>query len=87
MAKYKRITAPKGGWSDWVAPVMKGYRLGCCDCSLVHEMEFAIFRVTSRQKDGEWYGHRVPGHKVKFRMRRHGRATSAARRHQHRSGS
>lgn len=29
------------GWSDWVHP-LPGYRMKCCDCGLVHNMEFAI---------------------------------------------
>lgn len=30
------------GWSRWVQPVKKGYLLACCDCSLVHRMDFRI---------------------------------------------
>jgi hypothetical protein len=27
------------GWSEWIQP-LPGYRLACCDCGLVHDMEF-----------------------------------------------
>jgi hypothetical protein len=27
-------------WSKWVLPVRRGYRFGCCDCGLVHEIDF-----------------------------------------------
>lgn len=27
---------------EWVEPVRKGYRLACCDCSLVHTLNFRI---------------------------------------------
>ncbi len=26
----------------WEEPVMKGYRLGCCDCRRVHKVDFRI---------------------------------------------
>lgn len=31
------------GWSDWVHP-QPGYRMKCCDCGLVHDMEFMLVR-------------------------------------------
>lgn len=30
------------GWSRWVQPIEKGYKMSCCDCGLVHTMEFRI---------------------------------------------
>lgn len=29
------------GWSEWVHP-LPGYRMQCCDCGLIHDMEFVI---------------------------------------------
>lgn len=29
------------GWTDWIHPT-PGYKLQCCDCNLIHDMEFAI---------------------------------------------
>jgi hypothetical protein len=43
MAKFKQEFADESGWSRWIQPIRKGYRLGCCDCGLVHTMEFRIF--------------------------------------------
>jgi len=31
---------PKAG--EWVQPVRTNYRLQCCDCGLVHRMDFRI---------------------------------------------
>jgi hypothetical protein len=31
---------PKAG--EWVQPVRKGYRLACCDCGLVHTLDFRV---------------------------------------------
>ena len=41
---------PRNG--QWIQPVMRGYRMACCDCSLVHRMNFKIVRV-KRGKDDE----------------------------------
>ena len=62
MASYNK---PEEG--EWVRPVMKGYRMMCCDCGLVHSLDFKVIR----------WGR---GHKVMFRAFRHVRATAAARR-------
>ncbi len=52
---------------EWVRPVMKGYRMGCCDCGLVHVIDFKVIK-------------HARGHKVLFRASRHPRATAAMRR-------
>lgn len=33
-------TRPKSG--EWVQPIRKGYRMACCDCGLVHTMDFRV---------------------------------------------
>jgi hypothetical protein len=33
---------PKAG--QWVQPIRKGYRMACCDCGLVHTMDFRIHK-------------------------------------------
>ena len=57
------------GWSEWIRP-LPGYRFSCCDCGLVHDMEFEI----GDSDDGE---ERV----IIFRARRNNRATAANRRY------
>lgn len=27
---------------EWVQPIMKGYLMACCDCGLVHRLDFKI---------------------------------------------
>ena len=56
-------------WSRWCYPIMKDYKIVCCDCGLVHDMEF---RVTGD------YDH------VEFRSRRNNRSTGQVRRHMRR---
>jgi hypothetical protein len=56
------------GWSEWVHP-LPGYLMGCCDCGLIHEMEFAIVPAAEANtplNDGE-----TPGAVIIFRARRH----------------
>lgn len=37
MASYEK---PKAG--EWVQPVRNGYKMACCDCGLVHNMDFRV---------------------------------------------
>lgn len=30
------------GWTDWIFPRRGGYRMMCCDCGLVHELQFRL---------------------------------------------
>lgn len=61
-----RYTKPKAG--EWVQPVRKGYRLACCDCCLVHTMDFRVVKYGKGKS------------KIQFRVFRHNRATAAMRR-------
>ncbi len=62
------------GWSEWQFPIHKGYLMQCCDCGLVHEVNFKVVEKIGRtKKDGSWEAD--PTKKGKFRvglrMRRH----------------
>lgn len=60
-------------WTDWQTPVMKGYLMECCDCGLVHEIEFRIGKVTEIHADGKgWEGELMPDgeYRVQMRLRR-----------------
>jgi hypothetical protein len=41
------------GWCDWVCPKPRGYLMQCCDCELVHEVDFRVVRYES--EDSEVY--------------------------------
>lgn len=32
------------GENEWVMPRRKGYKFACCDCGLVHDMDFRIVK-------------------------------------------
>jgi len=57
------------GTDEWVQPVVEGYKMACCDCGLVHEMDFRIengriqFRVRRNNRA-------TAGKRVKMGMRK-----------------
>lgn len=56
------------GWSEWIHP-LPGYLLQCCDCGLVHDMEFAIGETID--KGGPFNPGESEEGVVIFRARRH----------------
>ena len=40
------------GWSEWVHP-LPGYLMQCCDCGLIHRIEFMIVPRSMVNGDGE----------------------------------
>jgi len=45
--------ALEDGWCDWVCPRPQGYLMQCCDCELIHEVDFRVVRYES--EDSEVY--------------------------------
>lgn len=39
MRRYKKVKA-----GEWQQPIKRGYKEVCCDCGLVHHMDFRIYR-------------------------------------------
>ena len=60
------------GWTAWHAPVMTGYKMGCCDCGLVHEVEFQALKIINKEPDGTWTADELDQveYRVQMRMRR-----------------
>lgn len=82
MSKFKQHVAGEGGWSEWDFPVMTGYKIACCDCGLVHDMEFGVLRVTKHNADGSWKAKELDSvkYRVQLRARRNNRSTGQMRR-------
>ena len=78
---YKPILPNDDGWTDFVTPV-KGYKFACCDCKLVHDMDFKIVFIERKNKDGTYEVSDVVSEtlKVVFRAKRNNRATGQLRR-------
>lgn len=39
---FKPPPRGKNGWTGWIQPIRKGYKMACCDCGLVHNMDFRV---------------------------------------------
>ena len=39
MARYKDVRP-----GDWQQPIRRGYKMACCDCGLVHNLDFRIVK-------------------------------------------
>jgi hypothetical protein len=89
MAKYKIEEAGPDGWSDWIQPIMEGYRLACCDCGLVHEVEFRALQVGRNMARGRFTAMPMDQkrYRVEMRLKRNKRATAAMRRTKQRETS
>lgn len=59
------------GWCEWTRPA-PGYQMQCCDCGLVHEVQFSIVTDVQRTRDGGLDAQPVndPNLSIFFRMRR-----------------
>lgn len=69
--RYKVMVGRRGGWCEWVMPIPKGYLMKCCDCGLVHEMQFKAFAETNRRRGGQFEIVDLPWPiRVMFRARR-----------------
>lgn len=63
------------GWSEWVSPRHDSYQMACCDCGLIHEMQFKVVRFTGeKHDDGDEHCEPVddPDVQAIFRARRNG---------------
>lgn len=79
--RKEKAVGPRG-FSRWVNPKMRGYLMACCDCGLVHEMEFKAFEVGKTYADGSYTMKPLPTTKVQvsLRARRAERYTAQQRR-------
>lgn len=65
MASIPRQIENDDGWTDWIHPLDDRFKLACCDCGLVHNMEFRIDDLG----------------RINFRATRNNRSTGQMRRH------
>ena len=82
MPRHKVMIEREDGWCDWVQPVMEKYRMQCCDCGLVHDMQFGVLRKGADLPGGSWKAKELDPEKyrVQFRARRNNRATAQTKR-------
>lgn len=75
---YQTHPVDSTGWTDWISPIhgttKHNYKIKCCDCDLVHDMQF---RVQKRKING------TLKNCVVYKVKRNNRATAAGRRNKH----
>ena len=70
MSKYEKMEQPSPKeFTEWWAPQETGWKMGCCDCGLVHDVDFRVVQ----EGEGPL--------QVQMRMRRNIRSTAAKRSH------
>ena len=64
-------------------PIMDNYKMSCCDCGLVHNMDFQVVKIMKENEDGSYLLKELPKDKyrVSLKARRNNRATGQVRRH------
>ena len=64
-------------------PIMDNYKMSCCDCGLVHNMDFQVVKIMKENEDGSYLFKELPKDKyrVSLKARRNNRATGQVRRH------
>lgn len=72
MSNYPKVKA-----REWVQPTPRGYKFQCCDCGLVHRLDF-------RQMLGD--REFATNLRIQFRAYRDNRATAAVRREARKKG-
>lgn len=73
-----QLATERRGFTKWTRPVMRGYKMACCDCGLVHEFDFHVIEVTQTLRSGAWRGRLLPmtRYRVQMRARRAERYTA-----------
>jgi hypothetical protein len=69
----KRVSYDVISYGEWTRPRMRNFREQCCDCGLIHRLDFRIVDAKGRLRPSS-------GSRVEFRTRRDDRAIAAARR-------
>lgn len=49
--RFVKHTGGKGGWTEWIHPAVdQNYLMECCDCGLVHEVQFGVFAEVNQKR-------------------------------------
>ena len=83
MTSFEKVVEIGGNFSEWRQPQRTDYKLGCCDCGLVHDFEFRVVRVIKDLGRGEKVIQEIDDQEqyaVQFRAKRNTRSTGQMRR-------
>jgi hypothetical protein len=78
----KRVTYDVISYGEWTRTRMRNFREQCCDCGLIHRLDFRIVDAREGVSPRGTKGRSRASSRlqVEFRTRRDDRATAAARR-------
>jgi len=62
--------ATEDGFCEWVCPTPQGYLMQCCDCGLIHEVDFRVAQYEPLPSE-EFTVSNDENLQVQFRMRRY----------------
>lgn len=80
--KFKQEKVKKGKrFTDWIRPTMNGYHISCCDCGLVHTLNFRALKIIKITKKGTKIGKILPKDKyqIEFKISRNNKLTKQQR--------
>ena len=80
---FKTFRVNEDGYCDWETPIMEKYRMACCDCGLVHNVDFQVLKIVKHNDDGTWDAEEMDpeDYRVGIRMQRNNRSTGQMRRY------
>jgi hypothetical protein len=76
----KRVSYDVIGYGEWIRPRMRDFREQCCDCGLIHRLDFRIVDEGRSARAPKGRSRPSSNLRVEVRTRRDDRATAAARR-------
>jgi len=79
--EFKQEVTKNGIWTDWINPRMNGYHMECCDCGLVHTINFRAFKIEKLHKNGKKEVLILPKNKyaIEFKLFRNNKLTKQER--------
>ncbi len=60
---YEKVEA-----GQWIQPQSKGYKMSCCDCGLVHTVDFRIYKGKIQLR--AWRNERSTGQIRRFKFKK-----------------
>ena len=76
----KRMSYDVVGYGEWLRPRMRDFREQCCDCGLIHRLDFRIVAGNEGARPPTRGRSHPSSLHIEVRTRRDDRATAAARR-------
>lgn len=75
MKRIKTEFSGDDGWTAWIQPVKRGYLMACCDCGLVHRMDFRVIEGRA-----QFRASRAPAYTLRQRRKLHAAALAKVKR-------